>query len=125
MQHHLSEIVVLLNRIHRLHEYAAKFCKPYRASKIRICFEDALAIVEIHTIHSGNYKNLLDRDSVLDRATELKENAVERNDYEHAAYYRDIENARLKYLLSRQAVNANDKYFIREGRIYEKAFVTL
>lgn len=120
MQHHLSDVVALLNRLHKLYGHAMKFCKPHRTSRIRMCYENVLAIVDIHTIHPGNYKTLLAQDAALDRATEMRLRAVDENDYEKAAYYRDVEKARLRYLLSQNSIQAYDRYFLRDGLIYEK-----
>lgn len=123
MLHQLHNIVFVLNRLNRLYEYAILFSKPYRIGKLSECYKamknEASLSFELKCIDCDNYKNIFLSSQFLEDAARMKREAVDNKEYENAAHYRDLEKQALRKILTDFGISKSDKFFVKDGIIYE------
>lgn len=123
MPHQLHKIVEDLNRLSKLYEYAILFSKPYRIGKLRECYQAMKSEVSMSykmgSIDSETYKDIFFTSLILEDAARMKREAVNKKEYERAAYYRDLEKRALRNILADFGIDKSDKFFVRNGIIYE------
>ncbi len=123
MQNDRSKLVKRLNRLSKLYDITVQSGKPYRISKSKKLFINALAKVSseypILEFDSSTYKNIFNESGRLISIISKKREAVEAKEYETAASLRTMEKKLLRSLLAEIGVNPSDHFFIYGNNIYK------
>lgn len=123
MQSQLRDTVQRLNRIIRLYDFSVLYSKPYRISRIRVIYQDAMTKAnsefEIKNFDSSNYLELFQPHQRLESIISRKAKAISEGDYENAASLRDEEKNILRSLLATIGVSNADQFFANEEWIYK------
>lgn len=123
MQSQLRDTVQRLNRITLLYDFSVLHSKPYRISRLRVMYQNAMTKAnsefEIKDFDSSNYLEFFKPHQRLESIISRKVKAISVGDYESAASLRDEEKNILRSLLLTIGVTRTDQFFANSERIYK------